>query len=94
MIRRAFLRRMAHAAMAGMLGVELMVRAPTVISDSAPPQGVAWQLSEFTGVTDRWVCIEEVWDKRCVVLYVDNVEVYRAARDTGVPTKFTRWFAK
>ncbi len=30
MIRRAFLRRMAHAAMAGMLGAELMLRAPKV----------------------------------------------------------------
>ena len=30
MIRRAFLRRMAHAAMAGMLGVELLTRAPEV----------------------------------------------------------------
>ncbi len=29
MIRRAFLRRMAHAAMAGMLGAELLLRAPS-----------------------------------------------------------------
>ncbi len=33
MIRRAFLRRMAHAAMAGMLGVELLARAPEVDDD-------------------------------------------------------------
>ena len=33
MIRRAFLRRMAHAAMAGMLGVELLTRAPRFVDD-------------------------------------------------------------
>ena len=33
MIRRAFFRRMAHAAMAGMLGAELMLRAPRLVDD-------------------------------------------------------------
>ena len=39
MIRRTFLRRMASAAMAGMLGAELMWRAPKV-------QGNAWVANE------------------------------------------------
>ena len=37
MIRRKFLRRMAHAAMAGMLGAELMWRAPEVVYPTGDP---------------------------------------------------------
>ena len=42
MIRRAFLRRMASAAMAGMLGLELMSRVPKAVGTSfggIPPGG-------------------------------------------------------
>ena len=37
MIRRAFLRRMASAAMAGMLGLELVSRAPKVVYPTGDP---------------------------------------------------------
>ena len=42
MIRSAFLRRMAQVAMAGMLGAELMLRAPKVDKDCGFVQGVTY----------------------------------------------------
>ena len=42
MIRSAFLRRMAHAAMAGMLGVELLARVPRWIKDEGFYQGMTY----------------------------------------------------
>lgn len=71
MIRRAFLCRMAHAAMAGMLGVELMVRAPKVegllkmvegssLEGLAPGHYVAYLSADQTKVVGGAMVVEAV----------------------------------
>ena len=77
MIRSAFLRRMAQVAMAGMLGAELMWRAPKVAFTATEALARLDNLPRFYGVGIMDLMVEEqVYINR---VHAARLEVMRSA---------------